>query len=1012
MNSIGVKIDWHNTCCRNVEEALRIMSHIPERPVLDRLGQSPLVGRARQLAVLCEYLAEARAGQSSVVLLVGTPGIGKTRLLEEFPPAEQAADVTVLRGAASQAAGMPPYLPFLETLGRYIAGTPPDQLRSEIGAVASSLATLFPEIQERLGPIPSDYALGSEQARFRLYEAVATFLAAIAARAPLVLLLDDLQWADAATCDLLVHVASRLRTSAFLIIGTYREDEAAENAALRRAVNDLNRLRLLSTLLLLPLEAEETRTLVGNLLRGEVASEVIAFLHHQSEGNPFFLEELLRMLVEEGALVWHDQRWQLRKHPGRLLPPRVVNAIRIRLARLDSTVVELLRVASVIGRACEPALLSYIMQIDEGQAEEMLLVAVGAQLMRVDGEGAYAFMHELVRETLYAEVGSVRRRRLHQAIGEALETQRDSISSRRLADLTYHFTEAEDKTRGVAYALASGERALRASAASEALAHYRTALRLLSNDAEISQLTSTLMGLGDAATLAGEYAQAAEAYQSCVNIWPLDNPVGAADAWRRLGQVRWRQEAVIEAREAFERALAALGPEDSADAADTLLQLANLYAMSLARIEDGIAYAERALAMVERLRDRRLEAIAYCVIGNVSGRGNDLVKGQAALERALALARQLNEPVLAAEACAYLANLYAWVGDIKRSCEVSRLRAQLAEQTHDMFHLRHVYSWIALQEALQGRWTEAEALCVQQEKIIAGLQSPEPQAALQLNRVIVGYYRGRFSEAEQIVRQVVDWLRPTGSPTLVWYLGWWGQILSEMGRHEEALARFTELHTLAEGMDERARSRGNAFGQVAVGYFRLGEWQRAAECYPKLLLFQGMFTPILVDRGLSMAALAGGEKAAARQHLADAEAQARKAGMGPELGLTLLQRGLVERDFGAEGGSQSVKARDLLSEGLNLCQNFDMQVLGQRFLHLTIREVEEHPGRDVHSGGLSDRELQVLRLVAQGMTNREIAEALVLSEKTVARHLTNIFNKIGVENRVSAAAYALRHGLA
>jgi predicted ATPase/DNA-binding CsgD family transcriptional regulator len=990
------------------------MPDAPGALPLLRPGRAPLIGRVRQLAALTEHLTEARTGRPVVVLLAGAPGIGKTRLLEEFPPPELTAGVTVLRGGASQAEGMPPYLSFLEALGDYVAAAPPDLLRDQVGPHAASLATLLPELSMRLGPPPLP-PLGPEQERFRLYEAVAAFLTAIAASAQggLVLLLDDLQWADAATCDLLVHVAGRVRSTALLIVGAYREGEAEENPAFVRTLAELNRRRLLVTLPLAPLEAEESRALAASLLRGDIAPAVADLVHRQSEGNPFFLEELLRALVEERTLIWQGRCWELGGHPGSLVPPRVVEAIRMRLARLDPSVVELLRVAAVAGRASEPALLAQVARLDVEQAEELLLAAARAQVLRPDADGAYAFTHDMVRETLLGEVGSARRRRLHRAIGEALEAQGDADSPRRLADLAFHFAEAGEVARGVTYALASAQRALQASAATDALAHYRTAVRLLGPSGDAAQRASALTGLGDAATLAGDYPQAAEAYQAAKETW-LQNgdTVAAARVWHRLGRVRWRQEAIGEAREAFERALALLGAEDSPDAAATLLQLADLHATSLGQNTEGIAYAERALAMVERLGDRRLEATACYVVGNVKARSNDLASGQALLERALALAQDLDDAALGAEVCAYLANVYAWTADLDRSCAVSVLRAELARRTQDLFHLRHVYSWIGQLETLRGRWAEAERWFAQQEPIVEGLQSPEPRASLKAYRGILLYYQGRFGEAEQELREVVEMLRPTGSGTVVWYFGWLGLILVELGRRDEALGCYTELHALAESLDKRARARGNAFAQLAVGYVRLGERERAAGCYSELIPFQGQFSPVLIDRGLGVAAAAAGKIVAARRHLADAEAQARRAGMRPELALILLHRGLLERDVLATGPSRPVRTSGPLADGLRLCAELGMEELGRRILGRAPAAPKRRSDRSARVAGLSVRELEVLRLVAQGRTNREIAETLVLSENTVARHLTNIFTKTGVENRAGATAYALRHGLA
>jgi predicted ATPase/DNA-binding CsgD family transcriptional regulator len=987
------------------------MARAPSTPPTLRIGRSPLIGRERLLAVLDEHLAEARSGHPAVILLSGSPGIGKTRLLDEFPSPDSAHGVTVLRGGASQAAGMPPYLPFLEAFGEYISATPIEMLRDQLGPYAAILSTLFLEIPERIGPPPPSYPLEFEQERFRLFEAVSAFLDSIAQQGPVALLLDDLQWADAATFDLLVHIGGRLRSAPVFIVGAYREGEAEENPAFIRAQAELNRRRVSINVPLQPLDENASKALAMNMLRGEVSANVASLLYRHAEGNPFFLEELLRTLVEEGVLVSKESTWELEGDPGKLLPPRVVEATRMRLARLDPDVVDLLRVAAVVGRTCDPDLLTQVVDQDVEQIEKMLLAAVRAQVLRPDVDGAYIFVHDMVRETLLTDVGRARRKRLHLAIGEALELQQDPDAPQRLADLAYHFAEAGAPARGVAYALASAERALKASAAMDATAHYQTAVRLLESDGDPVRRSEALMGLGNAATLAGAYDRAVDAFQQAQAFWhQLSNAKAEAGAWMRLGRVYWRIEAVAQARDAFERALVLYGSEDIPEAAETLLQLADLLVTSLGQHAEGMTFGNQAIAMVERLDDPRLQANAWCVVGNIKARSNDTEAGRVLLEQSLSLAQQLDDPVLGAEACAYLANIYGWTSDLDRLREVSRLREDFAYRTRDLFHLRHLYSWIGINETQHGNWTEAEQAFARQEEILADLDSPEPRAMLRAYRGVLRYFQGRFTEAEQEYREALDLMRPTGSGGLIWFLGRMGLIQAELGKRTEALEGFTELQEIAEPLFEGANAKRYAFAHLAVGYARLGEDEQAAACYSALLPFRGQFAPISVDRSLGVAALAGGDISAARLYFKDGENLTRAKDLRPELALILLDRGQLERRIAGDSADIEL-ADDFIDQGLQLCAELGMEELGRRQLEPIPAEPILRRRGTQHVAGLSNREVEVLRLVAEGQTNREVAEALFLSEKTVARHLTTIFTKIGVENRAGATAFAFRHGL-
>src|SRR5437588_4282697 len=251
-----------------------------------------IVGRQRELALVMNQYEAARHGQVQVVLLAGEPGIGKTRLLDEIARQTAQDGATILRGGASEAEGMPPYLPFVEALGRYIQAAPLDLLRAQVAAAPQVLATVLPELITRLGELPSFAPLPPEQTRFRLYEAIGMFLEAVGAPHALVLTLDDLQWADTASLDLLCHITRHQSKAMLLILGTCREDEIDRTQAVDRALNELAHQRVLTRMTVGPLSVEEVDALATGYLAAPISPSLSLLLHSQSEGNPFFAEEL------------------------------------------------------------------------------------------------------------------------------------------------------------------------------------------------------------------------------------------------------------------------------------------------------------------------------------------------------------------------------------------------------------------------------------------------------------------------------------------------------------------------------------------------------------------------------------------------------------------------------------------------------------------------------------------------------------------------------------------------
>ena len=466
-------------------------------------------GRQAESAALWQHYQFAITGQFRIVLLSGEPGIGKTRLLRHLANQAKLAGTTMLWGGASETMGMPPYLPFLESLGSYVRHVSVETLRRQSGPAAPILVTILPELALRLGELSPGYPLPPEQTRYRLFQAVGDFLAGIAADAPLLLVLDDLHWADSASLDLLAHLAGQLSDAAILIAGAYRAGEAKEHAGLQHTLAELTRRRTLATLTIGPLDRTELNALITISLNQPPSPPLLNWLFQRSEGNPFFAEELLRDAIESGRVIRQGEQWTLVDSGTPIaLPPGISGAVNQRLARLPQAVVAILQTAAVMGRRVDLPLLAAVLNQEEVALAQQLQTAVRAHLLRVDADGDYTFTHDIPRACLLAQLTFVERQQRHRQIGLALLKRPESREQ--LAALAYHFAHSGDQERGATYSLQAAAQAAAALAFANALAHYRAADSLLA--ADDPRRGSMWLAWGEAARAAGVSQEAAAVF--------------------------------------------------------------------------------------------------------------------------------------------------------------------------------------------------------------------------------------------------------------------------------------------------------------------------------------------------------------------------------------------------------------------------------------------------------------------------------------------------------------------
>jgi predicted Ser/Thr protein kinase/tetratricopeptide (TPR) repeat protein len=465
--------------------AVAVGEPMPRPPILEITPASDFVGRASELQQLERIWSDAKSGRRQLVLLAGEPGIGKTRLALTFAASCADTRATVLVGHSDEEA-LIPYQPFVEALTWFARVCPDSELRSHLAAAGggAELGQLVPEVLRRCPDLPTPLVMNAESQRYRLFEAVSGFLAAASASHPILLLLDDLHWADKPTLLMLRHLMRAPARAGLCTVGTYRESEVDRAHPFGEMLADLRRELSVTRMSLRGLDQQQVRGLVHSVLGQDAPPNLSAAVGEITGGNPFFVGETLRHIKESGAiteLLGKGAEFD----PAKLgLPEGVKEVIGRRLSRTSEHCNRVLTLAAVIGREFDVAVLEALGDFPDDQLLDSIDEAVAAHLVAEapGGRGRFSFQHALIRQTLYGELTSSRRARLHRRIGEALERLTQGRPSQPLADLAYHFTQAAPgghAEKAIDYATRAGDRAADALAYEEAARFYDMALQSL-----------------------------------------------------------------------------------------------------------------------------------------------------------------------------------------------------------------------------------------------------------------------------------------------------------------------------------------------------------------------------------------------------------------------------------------------------------------------------------------------------------------------------------------------------
>ena len=909
-------------------------STVPLPALLTDVGPI-FVGRDTEFSELRRAWDETANDGLRVMLLAGEPGVGKTRLAAELACQVHGEGATVLAGRCDEDLGVPFQL-FVAPLRHFVDHTPDEELPERLGRFKGELVRLVPEVTERVPGLPPPLKSDPETERYRVFDAVAAWLGEVSTDHPLLLVLDDLHWAAKPNLLLLRHVLRSRGLGRMLVVGTYRDNELTHNHPLVELVADLRRGTAMDRLLLDGLSQDGVSAYLGEAAGRDLEEDDVPMaraIHAETQGNPFFVREVLRHLVETGVLKQRNGRWDARLPVEELsIPEGVREVVGRRLTRLSETCNRVLRLAAVIGMEFELQVLDAAGDLDEYILISALEEAIAARLVVESTTHAlrYRFTHTLMRETVYGELSTARRVTLHRRVAEALETLYAGHLDDHLAALAHHYASAAmpvgASTKAVDFACQAGDRALVQLAHHDAIKFFQQALELSEiseGEQDVGRHLKILIRLGEAQRRAGDRAHRETLIAAC----RLARDHGDAEALAHAALSNHRGMfaiigAVDDDRTAMlEAALEAQGPDET-----------TLRARLMANLAVEVVYGEDrdrrhrlsvdALAMARRLGEAT--TLAHVLLARIVAIWGpaSVQERLAATEELLAVASRLDDGVLVCLGCAHRFIAAMEAGEVAVADRCLDRAEQLADELG-----QPTMRWLTM--ILRANRVLSVGLIQESEHVAAhafelGQSAGHPDAFLYygIHSFNVRFERGNLGEIADDVIRIAD-----ANPGVLSIRATLALLYSETDRLEKARTVFESV--VADlGSVPREASWPRAVTQAALTCARLQDRERAEMLvdllvpYADQMVCTGLSWAGSFDHYIGLLDAVLGRLDQAEARLGQAESAHANVPAPTWLARSRLERGRVLLARGGAGDSE--RAGDLLGEALSAAREYGL----------------------------------------------------------------------------------------
>jgi DNA-binding CsgD family transcriptional regulator/tetratricopeptide (TPR) repeat protein len=965
-------------------------------------------GRGAQLARLCQFVNHVLNGHGTTVLVTGEAGIGKTRVVGEARAEASRRLVRVLEGSAFELDRALPYGPITDLFRTFLASKPPQEALDELGPAVVPLARLLPAVAAWLPQSTEPFPASPVDEKHQTLHGLLLAFDRLIQRGPTMVVVEDVHWADEASLDLLLHLARSAAARPLLLIVTLRTEEAGPSVIDWRLT--LERQRLLAELPLLPLGRSDLEAMIGCLLGGAPRSDMLETIVGLTEGNPFFVEEVVRT-----ALTAADARVE----PGAMRVPRSVHdAVQRRVNHLGESARRAIQIAAVAGRRFDFTLLQKLLGVEEHELLASLKELIAAQLVVEDADERFAFRHALTRQAVYVDLLGRERRALHAEVLAVLEQFVDSGDPVASEELSYHAYAAGAWAKATTYASLAGDRALAMHAPRAAVEHFTRAVDAAEKLA-LAPNRQLFRGRGRANHDLGHFELARADYEAALGSATM---VGDKRlAWQLLVDLNllWSARDYVVAGEYAEKSLAAARElNDQGCIARSLNRVGNWH-MNVGRVRHALVCQQEALEQLEALEDRREMADTLNLLGMTSA-FVDSEQSAAYYERAIPLQREFDDRqglvtdlvMRTIDSGFYYGDTFAPVPldsaqserDVQEALGLARAIDWRAGEAFAMFELALSYgirgfygrafelalSGLRVAEEIEHRQWIAACLCslgaLQVDVLAADRAQPLLERALvlahqQASSVWASYAASRLAMAHTLARDfseavaVLDAERGADTPF-------------ESATQRQLWCARAEL-LLASG----------AAGEALAISEKLAATLAPGKVAPRVWIL----------RGEALTALRSAEEPDGV--FADAIETSRTFGLRSQLwrahaGFARFLRARGRRD---EAAGQIQAARTLVQElAVEITDDAERDAYLQRaFNHIPERGLASERRLTKQAfGGLTAREREVAVLIGGGSSNRAIAETLVVSERTVESYVSSILAKLGFSARTQIAVWA------